>query len=218
MSAAAIWKRSSRSCDVGVAIEIDVGERVAVAREELLDAQRARGVRRADQHDVADAVRDQLDAAEDERAHQDLAQLGVGLHQASSCSRVELDRPRPARWRARAPASGGRDHVRLAGELARPVHGHQRVAQAGRPDDLDLSGSDDEERDGWVAGLDSTSPRAIARSPPCAAMRAIWAGVSVGNISAACAGLISGTNLDDSDTVRADSFRVEEVSYPGRAT
>ena len=33
------------------------------------------------QHDVAEAVRDQLDAAQDERPHQDLAQLGVGLHQ-----------------------------------------------------------------------------------------------------------------------------------------
>ena len=66
---------------VGVAIEIDVGERVAVAREEFLHPQRAGAVRRAEHDNVAEAVGDQLDAPEDEGAHEDLAQLGVGLNE-----------------------------------------------------------------------------------------------------------------------------------------
>ena len=41
---------------VGVAIEIDVGVGMAVAGQELLDAQRAGAVRRADEHDVAEAA------------------------------------------------------------------------------------------------------------------------------------------------------------------
>ena len=72
---------------VGIAIEIDVVERMAVARQELLDPQRAGAVRRADHDDVAEVARDQLEAAKDERAHQDLAQLGVGLHQARAAAR-----------------------------------------------------------------------------------------------------------------------------------
>ena len=35
--------------------------------------------------------RDQLDAAQDERPHQDLAQLGVGLHQREQLLAIELD-------------------------------------------------------------------------------------------------------------------------------
>ena len=56
-----------------------------------LHAQRAGAVVRSEQHDVADAVGDELDAAQDERAHQDLAQLGVGLHERQQALAVELD-------------------------------------------------------------------------------------------------------------------------------
>ena len=41
--------------------------------------------------DVAEAAGDQLDAAEDERPHQDLAQLGVGLDQPEQLLAIELD-------------------------------------------------------------------------------------------------------------------------------
>ena len=94
--------------DVGVAIEIDVGVGMAVAGEELLDAQRAGAVHRADEDDVAEAVRDQLDAAQDERAHQDLAELGVGLHQRQQVFAIELDHLARLAARARAAVRGGR--------------------------------------------------------------------------------------------------------------
>ena len=48
-------------------------------------------MRRADHDDVAQIARDQFHAAQDERAHQDLAQLGVGLDQGEQLLAIELD-------------------------------------------------------------------------------------------------------------------------------
>ena len=61
------------------------------------------------QHDVAEAVRDQLDAAQDEGAHQDLAQLAVGLHQRQQVLAIELDHLAGlGRAHAHEPAAGRR--------------------------------------------------------------------------------------------------------------
>jgi hypothetical protein len=102
---------------VGVAIEIDVMKRVAIARQELLDAERAGRVRRANQHDVTRAAGDQLDAAKDERPHEDLAQLGIRLDESEQLFASELDHlarrggPNPGQVRATG------QHRAFAGEL-----------------------------------------------------------------------------------------------------
>ena len=113
--------------DIIVAFEIDVGVGVAVAGQELLDAQRAGGMHRPDEDDVAESLRDQLGAAQEERPHQDLAELGVGLHQREQVGAGQLDdgtrhgRPHPNQ----RPAA--RQHVGLAGELAGAEQRDQRV-------------------------------------------------------------------------------------------
>ena len=76
---------------VGVAIEVDVMKRVTIARQELLDAQRAGAIPLANQHDVTITAGDQLDAAEDERPHEDLAQLGIRLDKSEQLFTGELD-------------------------------------------------------------------------------------------------------------------------------
>ena len=76
---------------VGVAIEIDVMKRVAIARQEFLDAQRAGTMRRSNQNDVTKAAGDQLAAPEDERPHEDLAQLGIRLDESEQLFPSELD-------------------------------------------------------------------------------------------------------------------------------
>ena len=73
---------------------------------------------RADQHDVAEAVGDQLDAAQDERAHQDLAQLGVGLHQRQQVAAIELDHL--AGFAARARTSDRRPESMLTSPVNSP--------------------------------------------------------------------------------------------------
>jgi hypothetical protein len=74
---------------------------------------------------IAEAVRDQFSAPKDESAHQDLADLGVGLHQRKRSTVIDLDHfPGLADLRTqhvRRPASS----IDLAGELARPVHGNE---------------------------------------------------------------------------------------------
>ena len=62
-----------------------------VAREELPDAQGGRRVHRTNQHDVADALRHQLEPAIDERPHQDLADLSIRLHEREQLVTGQLD-------------------------------------------------------------------------------------------------------------------------------
>ena len=74
-----------------------------------------------------------------------------------------------------------REHVDLAGELARPMDGDERLGGAGRPDDLDLAAVTTKNGNEPSPASTSTSPRGSHAVRPCAAMRAICAGVSVGN-------------------------------------
>jgi hypothetical protein len=92
---------------VGVMVEIDIGVGIAVAREKFLDAQRPGAVIGTEEHHVAETARDQFHAPQDERAHDNFAQLGIGLHQRQQLLAVEfdhlagLDRAQPQQ---RAPA------------------------------------------------------------------------------------------------------------------
>ena len=61
------------SLHVGIPIHVDERVRVGVARKELLEPQRARRVRRADERRVAQAVCDERHSPQDERAHEDFA-------------------------------------------------------------------------------------------------------------------------------------------------
>ena len=83
--------------------------RMAVPREKFLDAQRALGVARSDQHRVALSVLHELEPAQDERAHQDLAELRVGLDERTKALAIQLDTS-PA---ARIPAA---NHIAAARE------------------------------------------------------------------------------------------------------
>ena len=91
----------------GLALEVDVLIGMAVPRQELLDSKRARRMIGSNQHDIADALRDQLHPAEDERPHQDFAQLAVGLHQRQQMLAIDLDELRRPRPPAGARTRGG---------------------------------------------------------------------------------------------------------------
>ena len=98
------------------------------------------------EHDVAEPVRDQLHAAQDEGAHDDLAQLAVGLHQRQQVLAIQLDHL--ARLAGTRPdeRAAAREHLDLAGELTRSMDRDQRLGGAGWLDDLDLTFRDHEER------------------------------------------------------------------------
>ena len=98
---------------VGIAIEVDVGERMVVAGQELLHPQRAGAMRRPDQDDITQAIRNQLGPPQDECAHDDVAQLGIGLNERQQLLVVDLeDLARLAHERLCQRASPG-DHVRF---------------------------------------------------------------------------------------------------------
>ena len=147
-------KAIEQTLRVRVAVEVEISERVPVARQEFLDPKRSRGMHRADQHDVADAVRRQLQPAIDVGPHQNLADLGVRLHETLPLLPRQLDHfPRLGDASARQRAAT-EEHIGFARELAGSMDGDQRVAEVRRPDNLDLAGLDDKERHDGIAGLD----------------------------------------------------------------
>src|SRR5207302_4136672 len=61
-------------------LHVVVGERLPVARQELLESQRAQGMPRAEEDEVVLSLGDQGYAPEDEGPQEDLTQLGIALH------------------------------------------------------------------------------------------------------------------------------------------
>ena len=64
-----------------IALDVDVLVRISVAGEELPHAQRLRRVGGTDESGVPLAASGQFQTAQNERAHQNLAQVAIGLHQ-----------------------------------------------------------------------------------------------------------------------------------------
>src|SRR6266699_6747448 len=101
---------------------------------------------RAEEHDVAESARDQDHAAEDEGAHEDLAQLGVGLQEEKKIIAADLDdfaRLGSPNGHESAPPG---QQVHLAGEVARAVGGYELLAAGGVADDFEAGGQDQKER------------------------------------------------------------------------
>jgi hypothetical protein len=77
--------------DVGVTVEVQVCVRMAVARQKLLDVQRACTVIRSDEHNVAKPMRNQVDPPQNEGTHDDFAQLTIGLYQRQQALASQFD-------------------------------------------------------------------------------------------------------------------------------
>ncbi len=140
--------------DVGVAIQVEVGIGMDVARQEFLHAQRAGAVYRADHDHVAEPVRHQLDATQDERADQDLADLRIGLHDREQVVAVDLDDLAGlGDQRANERAASG-EQVHFARELPGPVARDEVLAGRRRPIHVDAPREHDEERRVRVARVE----------------------------------------------------------------
>ena len=74
-----------------VAIQVDVGVRMSVARQESSNPQRIRAMFRPGDDDVAEAVCDQFHSSQDEGAHQDAAEFGIALDQPPDVRMIELN-------------------------------------------------------------------------------------------------------------------------------
>jgi hypothetical protein len=88
---------------------------------------------------------DELDTSKNERAHDNVAQLTVGLQQIQQSFPFELDYFTCfARANARQSAPAG-EQIHFTSELARLKRGDERLAWAQYAEDVDLARRDDEE-------------------------------------------------------------------------
>ncbi len=176
--------------DIGVLVEIDRRERVAVAGQELLDPERLGRVARADENDIAEAVRDHLDSPEDERAHHDLTQLAVRLHELEQMVAFDLDHLAGLRGADLDEAAASRQDTDLAIELSRPEHddhlGLTRLVAGGAddvrgPDHRQLAIGHDEEPGGLFTGVNEhlvfPDPASLAMLGDALDLRVVQRGV-----------------------------------------
>ena len=144
--------------DTRVFFHLEVDVRLAIAGEELANPQGRRGMGRSDQDSVASVVGDQRHPAEDERAQEDLAQLGIGLDHPPQRVRRHLQGlavlAHPAANQGPAP---GQD-ARLSGELARSVDRDRLLPAVDQVDDLHLAGNDDVEIARGLALVEQNGP------------------------------------------------------------
>ena len=139
--------------DARVAVQVEVGVGMAVAGEELLDPEGPGTVHRSDEHDVAQAACDQLPPAQQEGAHEDLAQLAVGLHQREQMVAIDLDHFTRLDGADAPESAAPGQHGHFAGELPRPKRGHGFLGRTDRSHDLDQALGDDEEARRLLAGF-----------------------------------------------------------------
>ena len=137
-----------------VGLDILVGEGLSVAAEKFPDVLGAARVARAEQDHVVVVLRHQREPAQDEGAHQNLAELRVPLHEGPEVLPVDGDDRSVAR-RARAhEAPASRQHIDLAGELRLAQYGDRLLTVAERPYELDRARQDDEKARVLLADVD----------------------------------------------------------------
>jgi hypothetical protein len=147
--------------------------RVSVAGQELADAQRIGRVTRSDRDDITEPLRDDVGTAQDECAHQDLAELGVGLDEGHQPVAVHFEKlARFAHLDVR-DAGTARQQVDLAGELpalrvviTRSVNACRLVISSWPAMTRNIRSMRSPIRT-------STSPRETSRSCPCGRSRPI---------------------------------------------
>src|SRR5258707_11325279 len=137
-----------------IAVEIDERRWMGIAREELANLERARRIHRTEDQDIAEALVEEHGSPEDECAHEDRAQVRVGLDEGEQPVSRHLDhlalRHRPNG--GERPAS--RKHVELPAERAQVIGRDDLLTVARWTYDNELSPGDDEERVLLLASLE----------------------------------------------------------------
>ena len=129
--------------------------RNAVAGEEALQADDAAGILRPDQHRTADPALDQADPAQDQRAHDALAEIGFGDQQRAQPLRRNQKCFDVAFGMAVDQRDAARELADLGEKLSRPLVDHRRdVAEAVALGDRNMAGQHHEHAGSGLAGLE----------------------------------------------------------------
>ena len=110
-----------------------------VAREEFLNAKGIGGVARANECCIANTLHQQLHPPKNERAHQDLAQLRVRLHQGEEAFAGQLDDFSVLPCLNPRQCTTTRKDVDFTGELTGPDNEKKRFDCACRPNSLQFA-------------------------------------------------------------------------------
>ncbi len=158
--------------------------RLAVARQEILQPRHVAERRRADQHRAADAALDQADPAQDQRAHDALAEIGLGDQQRAQLLRRNQQRFDVALGMAVDQRDAAGELADLGQKLPRPLVDDRRdMAEAVALGDRDMARQHHEHAGAELAGLEQgfAVPGSV-RSSPNRRMRSISGCVSVGKV------------------------------------
>lgn len=137
-----------------IGIEIDVGIGIGIAAEKLANSQRAGGMAGAEQNQIAETVRDEREAAQDEGAHEDFAKFLIFRYQRAQAVVTDFEKFSPFGYAAANQAARARNHRHLAGELSGNVTDDGALAVNSRLYDFHGARKDHEEWDLRVAGLE----------------------------------------------------------------
>ena len=129
--------------------------RIAVAGEKALQADDAARIRGPDQHRTAGAALDQADPAQDQRAHDALAEIGFGHQQRAQPLRRNQQRFDVALGMAVDQRDAAGELADFGEKLTRPLIDHRRdVAEAVALGDRDMAGQHHEHARSGLAGLE----------------------------------------------------------------
>ena len=129
--------------------------RIAVAGEKSLQPDNADRIRRPDQHRAADAALDQADPAQDQRAHDALAEIGFGDQKRAQLFRRYQQRLDVALGMAVDQRDAARELADFGEELARPLVDDRRdVSEAIALGDRNMAGKHDKHARSGLAGLE----------------------------------------------------------------
>jgi len=139
---------------VTLAVEIDIGEWIIVARQELADPERSRTMVGTHEDDVAEPFVDQLRPAEDERPHEHVAQIGIVLDQGQETVPGNQDGARGSLRDDANNHGSTRQRSNFPRELSRPEPRDQRGLPVEDPADLELTFQDKINARRGLPGLD----------------------------------------------------------------
>lgn len=131
---------------VGIAIEIDIGVRVPIARQKFFDAQRIRRMTRAHHRDIPKTLGKQFCSPKDKRAHQDFTEFCVGLDQSQHVLAADFDDITGLAGSYAVECPTARKRVHLASELSWRHSRDECFASTGRTYCFQFTGDDDENR------------------------------------------------------------------------
>ena len=177
-SPTATWKRSNIACTVSSLSTSRYANGCPLRAKNSFEPQRPRRVHGSDEDRVAQPGRHEPHAPQDERAHEELAQLRVRLDDAPEGVRIEVERLAILADAAADQAPSPREDARLARELARVVHDDGVLAGEAGPHHGQRSREEHvHARVGLPLVEEDLARRGSAAARAWAAMRAICAAV-----------------------------------------